>query len=257
MSAMPAIFSRIGKTIASVAKHWKAILAIAGALIVAIAVTVALDALFTTNPAHNWSTAVQATATLVLVGVTGIYVWITYRQMQLQATPLVAIRLAAQEQAAKQAIGMIQRTRDQINQLIREMPDLDQHHRPDLTRAIANASDLQDLANELYILAPSLPLQFAFRTIEACTEAVPASTYIYMLSAACATEATEALKAQRNWTLDGARRIYLADIRKPGSHHPEWDDLIAFRPQTKAEEALGTLQGAISAYLLASPKNVT
>lgn len=100
----------------------KAILSIAGAIIGSIVLTIALDVLFALDPKHQWATAVQASATLILVGVTGVYVWVTYRQMQLQATPLVAIRLAAQEQAARKAVGLLQETRDRGNDLIRHMP---------------------------------------------------------------------------------------------------------------------------------------
>lgn len=228
-----------------------AILWIAGLLIGSIVLTIGLDALFTRNPAHQWATAVQATATLVLVGVTGVYVWITYRQMQLQATPLVAIRLMAQEDAARQAVGLMQRTREKANTLINAMPASDTFDVPDYDKLPPDATALTALANELFILAATLPLRFAPRTFEVCSPLIRSSTEVYMFCNACARETLDATKAERKWTSQGARKIYLADVRKPESGHPEWSELVRLALMRKCVGELQDLQAEISAYLLA------
>src|SRR5712692_4757777 len=130
------------------------ILVIAGALIGVGVLTIALDAVFTRSSGHQWATAVQASATLALVGVTVVYVWVTYRQMKLQSNPLVAIRLAAQEETARQAVVVIQKVRRKGDELIRSMPIVDSPGEPILGFPIANARDLSELLKELNGFAP-------------------------------------------------------------------------------------------------------
>jgi len=223
--------------------------AVVGSLAVTGALTIALDALFTSNPTQQWATAVQSTATVVLVGVTGIYVWITYRQMKLQATPLVAIRLATQEDAARKVIGLIQKARDQARHLIAEMPDLEKPDEPNFVNATKHSTDLNAVVNEIYVLAASLPLQFVLPTLKLCPAVISASTEVYLLATACAKEGLEAAKAKRKWTWDGARRIYLADVRQPESDQPEWAELTQAASVKQQAELLGTLQVDISFYL--------
>jgi hypothetical protein len=235
----------------------KAILSIAGAILGSIVLTIALDALFALDPTHQWATAVQASATLILVGVTGVYVWVTYRQMQLQATPLVAIRLAAQEQAARQAVGLLQETRDHGNDLIRNMPALDKSDKPDFEESLKDANALQAPVDALFVLAATLPQQFALQTFRLSSDMLPPITHLYMLSNACSMEGLDAIKDNRKWTLEGARRHYLADIRKPEAGHPEWADLVRLGTLTKCLEELKRLQVEISAYLLSPPGKTT
>jgi len=212
----------------------KAILVVAGGLIVTIALTIALDALFTRSTGHDWATAVQASATLVLVAVTGVYVWITYRQMQLQATPLVAIRLAAQEQTARQVVGVLENT--------------------DILHA--DEAALAEVVIEVSALAPGLPTALALETIQLPHNFITAGIEVFLFSRACSLEGTAAASAHRDWTWDGARRSYLAEVRDPERHHPEWDDLVRLTTLHRAVEELTKVEVDIAAYLLSPAQGI-
>jgi len=113
---------------------------------------------------------------------------------------------------------------------------------------------LQVPTNALFVLAAALPQQFALQTFRLSSDMLPATTHLYMLSSACTMEGLDAIKDNRKWTLEGARRHYLADIRKPESGHPEWADLVRLGTLTKCLDELRGLQVEISAYLLSPPE---
>jgi len=234
----------------------KAILVVAGGLIVTIALTIALDALFTRSTGHDWATAVQASATLVLVAVTGVYVWITYRQMQLQATPLVAIRLAAQEQTARQVVGVLERMKDNARALIRDMPRADSRGEPNTDILHADEAALAEVVIEVSALAPGLPTALALETIQLPHNFITAGIEVFLFSRACSLEGTAAASAHRDWTWDGARRSYLAEVRDPERHHPEWDDLVRLTTLHRAVEELTKVEVDIAAYLLSPAQGI-
>jgi hypothetical protein len=230
---------------------WRAIILAAALLIGSVALTIALDAIFTGSPGHQWATAVQASATLVLVAVTGVYVWITYRQMKLQSNPLIAIRLAAQEETARQAVVVFQQARRKADQLIGSMPIVDSPGEPMLRTLIANAQDLSDRLKELQGFAPGMPTAFGIRTWLILPDLITASGEVYLFSRACELEKLEASQAHREWSWEGARKWYLTEVRVAERNHPEWTDIVRLTALRGAVEHLVKLEADITAYLLA------
>jgi hypothetical protein len=226
-------------------------------LIGAVALTVMLDALFTQSPGHQWATAVQATATLVLVGVTGVYVWISYRQMQYQATPLVAIRLAAQEQAARQAVGLFQRTKRASEDVIRDVEQVKQSGEPNSDSLNAHDSVLFELVREMSALAPGLPATFALRLWPTISRCINGVTEVYLFSHACSLERLAATRGERKWSWDGARKSYLADVRDPKLDHPEWDDLVSLVALRGAMSEVSKVEVDVTAYLLTPAQRIS
>jgi hypothetical protein len=231
-------------------------LVVVAGLVGAVAVAVVLDALFSQSQGHQWSAAVQATATLVLVGVTGVYVWISYRQMQLQATPLVAIRLAAQEQAARTSMPLIRQIKDKANALIRSMPAVDSPEEPNTKELRDQAVALNGPTSELFTLAPGLPTPFWPQAMDACAKLVGAYTEVYLFGQSCSMEKIEAIRANRDWSWAGARKTYLADVRDPKQEHPEWGDLVQLVALSKAVDQIDKLAAEISGYLISPAEGI-
>lgn len=227
-----------------------------GGLVGSIVLTVALDALFSRSSGHQWATAVQASATLVLVGVTGVYVWITYRQMQLQATPLVAIRLAAQEQAVRQAVGIFQRTKRAVDDVIRDVALVESSGEPNADILHAHESVLFELVKELDALAPGLPTAFALRVWPTIPKLLKGITEVYLFSRACSLEVLVASGETRKWSWDGARKSYLADVRDPKLEHPEWDELVSLTTLRGATSELRKVEIDVAAYLITPPQGI-
>jgi hypothetical protein len=237
----------------AVPKRAKLLLAVGliSAVALAVALTVALDALFTRSTGHQWATAVQASATLVLVAVTGVYAWITYRQMKLQANPLVAIRLAAQEETARQAVVVMQQIRRKGDELVGRMPVVDSPGEPILRTVIAAAQDLSEPLKDLQGLAPGMPTAFGIRTWIILPDLITGSGEVYLFARACELERLEASQAHREWSWEGARKCYLTEVRVAERDHPEWTDVVRLTAFRGAIERLVKLEAEITGYLFA------
>lgn len=230
---------------------------VAAVLMGSVALAIGLDALFTRSPGNQWAAAVQASATLVLVGVTVTYVWITYRQMRLQATPLVAIRLAAHEQAARQAVGLFQRTKRASEDVIKDVEQVKQSGEPNSDSLHAHDSVLFELCRELSALAPGLPATFALRLWPTINQCIKGVTEVYLFSQACSIERLAATRGNRKWSWDGARKSYLADVRDPKLDHPEWDDLVSLVALRGAMSEVSKVEVDVTAYLLTPAQRIS
>ncbi len=193
----------------------------------------------------NWTATaavIQAVATIF----TAAYVYLTYRLVRSAERPLVAIRLAAQETAAKSLLDSMSRKVAHLLFAASKFP-IDLSGVPD-----ANDFEFKDvlsLATELGAIAAQLP-PGAFR---ACNEASllvnAASENIFGLYISIAAAQGRARGGEVvSW--DGVRAMYLVYARQLIPSRLEWDDVISGKFVFLARNAIEGLHDALYKYLM-------
>jgi hypothetical protein len=185
-----------------------------------------------------------ALSTSVLVLVTGVYVYLTYRLVRAQEQPLHAIRLAAQESAVRLLVSIIVRNQPSVAVLTNHFPlDLAQQMPPAIEPS--DVDTLEKLSYEVGATAHQLPGPLVARCLE--TAEVAAKAYVTVTSLLSLIETFENTHAQGYWDWDEARALY-ADIR--GSiGGPDWDDLANGNALYGADAALDGLRTELANYL--------
>lgn len=91
-------------------RRWVPVVTLLGALIAFLLVAWLFET-WIRRADGRWGEAFQATTALVLVVITVLYVWVTYRILRVQEYPLRALRLAAREDAADELAASLMRRR--------------------------------------------------------------------------------------------------------------------------------------------------
>jgi hypothetical protein len=142
-----------------------------------LAVLLAARLLEHTDPAFR--EMLTALSTLVLVLVTGVYVYLTFRLVRAQEQPLRAIRLAAQESAVRVLVSSIVRNQPSVAVLSGHFPlDLAQQLPPALEPSDVDA--LERLTYEVGAAASQLPGPLVARCLE--TAELAAKAYVNVAS---------------------------------------------------------------------------
>jgi hypothetical protein len=193
---------------------------------------------------------VQAGSTVVLVCITAAYVYWTYRLVRAQEQPLSAIRLAAQEAAARSLAAAIRPRLHFMGVMGKRFP-LDLTKKP--SGSDFDNQDLETLMFDLSATAPQLAQPLAgrcFLTSRAVSDAVLS---LIALQLVINREANNAATANRAWSWDEARKIYLTEVRQQVNTRPEWEEIVAGKAVSEADELLRDLDDLLTKYLLSDP----
>ena len=208
-----------------------------------LAVLAAARLLEHTDPAFR--EMLTALSTLVLVLVTGVYVYLTFRLVRAQERPLAAIRLAAQESAVRALISVIIRNRPEVVVVTNRFPlDLTQ---PPPTEELLGIAVFDQLGVELAATASQLPGPLVVRCLDTAEAVVTAN--INLRSLASVLDAFQQGHAQGYWNWDEARVLYYADIRDRDHRRAEWEDIINGTAVREADAALGGFRDQLVNYL--------
>jgi hypothetical protein len=214
---------------------------------IAVVLTLLIERLISSG-GDTWGVAIQASSTVLLVAITGIYAYLTYRLVQVQERPLTAIRLAAQEDAARKLSSLLASKAWIPRAASKGFP-------VDLTSGPPNTTnmrpqELSKLGDDVRELAPQLPPALAAKSVEASTDLWRAAQAILSLSSASDQEQAAANEEGRSWQADKARLIYYGNVRDlMASSKPEWDSIVHGDLVTKAWEEVNSLQTLVKAHL--------
>jgi len=186
---------------------------------------------------------------VVLTGITGVYVYLTYRLLQVQERPTASIRLAAQDAVARAVSAKVKAKRHLLGVIHAKFP-LDRTKKPS-TSDFSN-QDLDALQVELMSVAPQLmePLAYLCHTAAlAVTDAILSLTALQMT---ISVEEKNSAAAGRAWSWDEARRTYLTEVREQVSTKPEWGDVLEGKAVAEAVRALKEFDDKTTQYLRGS-----
>lgn len=153
--------------------------------------------------------------------------------------------------------GVFERTKEKARALIGHMPRVDSLGVPNTDVLHADENALAETVKEIAALAPGLPTAFGLRAVSVPLNFITAGTEVYLFSRSCSLEKVAAAGAHRDWSWDGARRSYLAEVRDPERHHPEWDDLVGLTTLHRAVKELSNLEVDITSYLLSPAQRIS
>lgn len=178
----------------------------------------------TSTGSDTWATAVEAVATVVLVGITAWYAYLTYRLIRVQQ---MAPRAESWEAALRELNRLMVRRNQAIWTAANFFP-VDTDARPPMLMEVLESRDaLREVRNEVLELVGLLPMDRARSGLGVAAYIVNAETELHALAGALLDETQLGLAEGRGWTWEGARVAHLA------SDDPErseaWDDVLVGR----------------------------
>ncbi len=179
----------------------------------------------------DWAASIEAMATVVLVGVTAWYAYLTYRLISVQER---APRAQSWEASLRELSRLTARRHQELSTAAAFFP-IDTAARPPMITDITDSRDtLKEVRNEVLELVGLLPKDTAGSALGVAAYIVNAETELHALAAALLDETLVGLEEKRSWTWEGARAAHLA------SDDPErneaWDDILKGRHVLAARE---------------------
>lgn len=172
------------------------------------------------NDQGHLSQAIQATASLALIGITGAYVFLTSRIVRVQQ---IAVRRPGQEQAVRNLLEVLASHYDELRRLARKFPIQPTASQNEIDGISTGVLDSLD--RELWRIAFQLPPDIGTATVAVLLAVVRATNRILLLHVASKLEAGYALTEKRVWSKEGLIRAYNADARPEALDRPEWEEI--------------------------------
>jgi hypothetical protein len=191
-----------------------------------------------------WRQVVPAVATVVLVLVTGVYAWLTYRLVQ-QSDPRLRIQAELEERAMADVARMIQTDRFRIDMICDEYPLKVKDGSPPNTSLLIELVDkvvpLRDGIRARVLDLPGDLQDDAEAVVSALTVG---ERRVFALASICGMEAAAAQQQNRIWTVQGASTIDYTVVSR-GDHREGWGALISGAPWEAASKLAGALHHRI------------
>ena len=219
---------------------------VAGA-IAAVAVLIVGARWLLAKPSSPWRDVVPAVATVVLVAVTSVYVWLTYRLVSIQSDPSKAVRAQVKETAVATVARAIATGEPSIREAVRSYPVRDLTSFPDrhLVEYLGNVKKLEDVLLEHAEFLPD-PLNASARLLLAAL--LDGDNHVLSLTLAVTAEGMRASKAGEPWSEAEARSAYYATYRDIDARRPEWEDLLDGASYRLATDLAARLRGELHAW---------
>lgn len=209
-----------------------------GALAFVIALTLLLKLLISGN-GHDWSPAIQASGTLTLVGVTGIYVFLTRKLVVAQEKQ---VRTSAQESAMRDLLVLLNRETLDLPAESAVPLDLSSWPNTDIER---HAEVLGDLGWKLNAMGPLLPRDLYLRTARVTQKLLAAATSLQHLHLVCLKLESANLRTGNPWSVDEVRERWQRDLESGEPGLPNWEAMSTGVEIMEATRAADDLQLAL------------
>lgn len=206
------------------------VVAVVVAVVLLVGATIGLH--YATAPSSDaWAASIEAMATVVLVGVTVWYVYLTYRLISVQDG---APRRQSWE-ASLRELGRLMARRHQELWTAANFFLIDTAARPPMITDITDSRDaLKDVRNEVLELVGLLPKDTAGSALGVAAYIVNAETELHAPGGCSTRRNARRPGKQRSWAWSGARAAHLA------SDDPErneaWDDILRGRHALAAQK---------------------
>lgn len=200
--------------------------------------------LFINSNARAWTSAIQASSTFVLVIVTGAYVVLTSRILNVQREQVTS---SAREIAIRNVSVLLTRNVRKLLAGFRGPFDLVHPPSSDL---VEYEQFLSDFGQELHEQSNLLPPDLAVAGISAALQVSIASNRLMFLLLTCAQQESENMETGRDWSVDDVKTRWYMNNRETSRDQPEWDELVNGKIIEAAIRAIEEFRGLISQRLL-------
>jgi hypothetical protein len=218
--------------------------------------TIAVQRLIATPGNAHWAESLQGAGVTALVAITGLYAYATFRLLNLQENPVAALRVAAQEDAARRLLESLNDSRDVVRSL--------QSFFPLKLGTPLNAPQLEELTDHLkatferiYRHMQGVAPTYAVLTGVVAVVMQRCVAMLLMLRIADLEYRIHLLESQgtdAEWSWDGLRDTYLVKVRPDSEERLEWEDVLKGKGVDDVSTYFATLLEVIHDHVMFGPE---